>query len=191
MLEVPVLALHGLPSGVQVAEALSVPLNAGVEARRAFDDRHDDLRPALAFERDYGEAAALHALGMDSVGIVGLVGGGRLVLLAARAQRVQERRDVKGFVAAGRLDTPRKRQASPGAAREHQLVAVEGARAARADSAPVAPGGVRIAVVVALGAVLRQAAVAVRKGFEVTAVDGLKGANIGVTAPSGECWEDR
>jgi hypothetical protein len=64
MLEVSVLSFHGLPSRLEVAEPLSVPLDAGVEAGSTFDDRHDDLRPLLALQWDDREHVALHALGV-------------------------------------------------------------------------------------------------------------------------------
>jgi hypothetical protein len=58
MLEPAVLALHGLPSGVEVTEAPFVPLDSGLN-------------------RD-GEAVALHAFGVDAVRVVGLVSGDSL-----------------------------------------------------------------------------------------------------------------
>ena len=53
------LALHGRAATVEVAVPLSVPLDPRVEARRAFDDRHNDLLPALTLERDDRMDAAI------------------------------------------------------------------------------------------------------------------------------------
>ena len=111
MLEPAVLALNGLSSCVEVAEALSVSLNPGVEAGRAFDDRHDDLRPLLTLERDDGEAVALHALSVDAVGVVRIVGGDSLGPIFATSCAF---RPPRPFVRRERSGVARRREASPG-----------------------------------------------------------------------------
>src|SRR5437870_3432909 len=110
--------------------------------------------PFSPFERDDRESVALHALGVDAVVVVPLVHRARLGAEAASAERVNQRRDVQRLVATGALDTPRERQAGAGAGGEMQLVPVEGAGSAGTDRAAVAPGGVRVAVLLAHGATL-------------------------------------
>src|SRR5205823_8813752 len=81
------------------------------------------------------------------------------------------RGDVQRLVSAGALDAPRERQARTGASREMNLETVERSRTARADRAPVPPGGIGVAVVLADWAALRDVPLAVRVRGQVGCVD--------------------
>jgi hypothetical protein len=114
-----------------------VPLDARVEAGRAFDDRHDDLRCLLALDRDYRENVALGTLGVDAVGVVALVERSGEGLDAASAELVEQRRNEVRLMVSRRFDLPRERQIGCSANRHVQLEAVEAAALPRTDGAAV------------------------------------------------------
>lgn len=78
---------------VEGTEFRRVPLNAGVESRRTFNDRQHDLGGPLALDRDDREDSALRALGVNAVGVIALVEGSRPGLEAASVELVEQRRD--------------------------------------------------------------------------------------------------
>src|SRR5947209_1153943 len=98
-LQVAERSLDGCAATVEVAPALRMPWNAR-EQPPAERERQGALIGLRATERDDGFAAALLALGVDTGVVVALVGRARLGAEAASVERVEQRRDVEGVVAA-------------------------------------------------------------------------------------------
>jgi hypothetical protein len=95
-------------------------------------------------ERDDRPGVAVLALAIDALIVVAHVERGRLGGKAARLRRVEQRGDVVGLVATGRLDLPRDRKVCAGADRRLDTVAVEAAALARRDCRTVPPARVRV-----------------------------------------------
>ena len=73
MLEPAELALDGGATTVELAESLRVPLNVGLEARRPFNDRHDNL--IYRATRSARQSRDSHSpRGADSSGVRRVVG---------------------------------------------------------------------------------------------------------------------
>jgi hypothetical protein len=100
------LALRCLPSRGEVAEPLCVPLNPGLKRVAPSMIGMTTCGPLLALERDDRQHVALHALRVDAVRVVRLIGRAPLGLVAASAERVEERSEHQRLVPAGRLDPP-------------------------------------------------------------------------------------
>ena len=92
-------------------------------------------------------------------------------LEATSVELVEEWCDVQRFVPTGRFDLPGERQASGGADGEVEFVAVVSASPAGRDGRTVAPGGVRVAVPLALRAVLTDEPLTVSERGHVARVD--------------------
>jgi hypothetical protein len=151
VLQAPELALDGGASPVEVAEALSVAWDAREEAT-AEGERKRYLIRLCATERDNRLAAALLALGVDTVVVIALVRRARLGLDAASVDRIEQRGDEVGLLPPRRLDVPRERQAGCRTNGGVNLVAVEASTLPGGDGGAVPPGGVRVAEALALAA---------------------------------------
>ena len=169
-LQVAERSLDGCAATVEVAPALRMPWNAR-EQPPAERERQGALIGLRATERNDGFAAALLALGVDAAHVVTLVGGARLGAVAASVERVEQRRDVEGVVAARCLNAPRERKAGARASGQVELVPVERACASRTDRASMAPGRFGIGEPFPLRPVVGDSSVAVGEGFEVARID--------------------
>jgi len=153
---------------VVVLQASELALHCGaatVEALpfvRAVGDRAERDRASLP-QADDRHRAALAYFVHDPVVVVALVGGDGQRSDAASVRGVEQRRDVERFVAAGCLHPPRDRQARPRADGGVNLVAVERSGSACRDSRALPPGGVRVGVPLALGAVVVDVPLTVRE----------------------------
>src|SRR6266542_4126001 len=83
-------------------------------------------------------------------------------------------------MASGCLDLPRKREARDSADGGMDAIPVEAASLARGDSGAMAPGGVRVAVDLPLGAAVVEELLAVAVGRNVGGVDGDLTAHVGI-----------
>ena len=120
---------------------------------------------------DWAYVAVLARL-IDGTVVVSLVESARLGVEPEALQLVEQRRDGRGFVRLARLDLPRERQIGLGADSHVEAISVEAAALARRDGGAVAPGSIRVAVLLAFRPVLVLVALAVRVCGHVGGVDG-------------------
>jgi hypothetical protein len=106
-------ALNRGTAPVQILEPLSVAGDAR-EQPTAESKRQGWLVGLRASQWDDGFAATRLALAVDPYGVVALVHGARLELVAVSMERVEKGSDELGLVVSGRLHAPCKRQAGRG-----------------------------------------------------------------------------